>query len=301
MKTCPNCHTQYTDDTLRFCLQDGAILTEATIVQQPTVSPGGHETETVTRGADGSVATRWKQHSQVTRVAAPETKRRPRFMIWIAGAVFLSMLIGGMGALGLWLYFKDRSPIAANLENRNGNQNGVRPLNVNSNLTTPTGTPFDTSTPAPTSTVPASNINTNVRDLLLGPLPVVDKERISGEVSQQVQSWRSSTESGDIDALVRKYAPSVQYYRKSGASPEFIRGDKQRAYRMFDSISIRISNMDVSISGSGETATAQFDKEWVFEGKRRSTGKVRQQLQFSLINGQWLITGERDVRVYYTN
>jgi ketosteroid isomerase-like protein len=137
--------------------------------------------------------------------------------------------------------------------------------------------------------------------MLLGPSPGIDKERVSGEVSQQVQSWRSSTESGDINALIRKYAPSVQYYRKSGASPDFIRSDKQRAYRMFDSMSIRISNMDVNISDSGETATAHFDKEWVFEGSRRSTGKVRQQLQFRRMNGQWMITGERDIRVYYTN
>ena len=94
----------------------------------------------------------------------------------------------------------------------------------------------------------------------------VDKDRVSGEVSQQVQSWRSSTESGDINALIRKYAPSVQYHRKSDASPEFIRADKQRAYRLFDSMSIRISNMDVSVSDSGETATAQFRQGVGFRG-----------------------------------
>ena len=62
-----------------------------------------------------------------------------------------------------------------------------------------------------------------------------------------------------------------------------------------------IGNVDVNVGASGETATASFDKEWVFEGARRSTGKVRQQLQFRRISGQWLITSESDVRVYYTN
>jgi len=62
-----------------------------------------------------------------------------------------------------------------------------------------------------------------------------------------------------------------------------------------------ISNVDISIGDSGETATAVFDKEWVFEGPRRSTGKVQQLLQFRRIGGAWRITGERDLRVYYTN
>ena len=66
-------------------------------------------------------------------------------------------------------------------------------------------------------------------------------------------------------------------------------------------MSVSISNMNVSIADSGETATAVFDKEWVFDGTRRSSGKVQQQMQFRKINGEWLITGERDVKVYYTN
>ena len=166
---------------------------------------------------------------------------------------------------------------------------------------TPTNTPVVTPTATAAATVPVGNINSNAGDLILGPSPEIDRDRASGEVSQQVQSWRSSTESGDMNSLIRKYAASVQYHRKSNASPEFIRADKQRAYRLFDSMSIRISNMDVSVSGSGETASAHFDKEWVFEGPRRSSGKVRQQLQFRRMNGQWLITGERDIKVYYTN
>lgn len=299
MKICPNCHTQYTDDTLRFCLQDGAPLTGAPVTRQPTVSLAGQAMETVSSEADGSVATRWKQDSAVARAAVAETKSRSRWLIWAAAGVFSLIFLGGIAALGLWLYFKDRPPIAANLENGKSNQKGVPSLNVNTNPATPTSTRLVSPTPA--ATAPASNINSNVGDMLLDPSPAINKEQASGEVSQQVQSWRSSTESGDTSALVRKYAPSVQYYNKSNASPEFIRADKQRAYRMFGSMSIRISNMDVNVSASGETATAHFDKEWVFDGARRSTGKVRQQLQFRRINGQWLITGERDIRVYYAN
>ena len=100
---------------------------------------------------------------------------------------------------------------------------------------------------------------------------------------------------------MRKYAGTVDYYRKRGASVDFVRRDKQRAFDRFSSISVTISNMNVAVGDSGETATATFDKEWVFQGSRTSTGKVQQQMQFRKINGEWLITGERDVKVYYTN
>ena len=133
------------------------------------------------------------------------------------------------------------------------------------------------------------------------PTPGIDKVKASRDVSTQIGSWRYLGETGDLNGLIGKYASAVDYYNKRGASRDFIRADKQRAYRLYNSMSIRLSNMEVSVGNSGETATAVFDKEWVFGGASRSTGKVRQQLQFASINGQWLITSERDIKVYYTN
>ena len=289
MKICPNCRTQYTDDSLRFCLQDGALLAAGPASQQASASLGGQEVETVTREADGSVETQLRHDRQVARPPAPAAKTRARWLVWAAAAGLLLIILVGAGSVGLWLYLQDRRVIVSNTDDRGGNQNGTS-FNTNTNLVTPTRTPLPTPTPTATASTTPSNISSTVRDM-----------QLSAEVSQQVESWGSSTESGDVNSLVSKYAPSVQYYRKSGATPDFIRVDKQRAYRTFDSISIRISNMDVNVSTTGETATASFDKEWVFGGARRSTGKVRQQLQFRKINGQWLITSERDVRIYYTN
>ena len=47
MKHCPNCRTRYTDDTLRFCLQDGTPLAADAEQLPPTVAFGEAETETV--------------------------------------------------------------------------------------------------------------------------------------------------------------------------------------------------------------------------------------------------------------
>jgi hypothetical protein len=96
------------------------------------------------------------------------------------------------------------------------------------------------------------------------------------------------------------YAPTVDYYRRRGASAQFVRADKARAFNRYTSMRVNISNLDVSIDPAGEGATATFDKEWTFSGGGTNTGKVRSELRFRLIGGRWLITGERDVRVYYT-
>lgn len=38
MKHCPACGTQYTDDTIRFCLQDGLSLVESRETETPRVA-----------------------------------------------------------------------------------------------------------------------------------------------------------------------------------------------------------------------------------------------------------------------
>lgn len=300
MKTCPTCHTQYTDDTLRFCLQDGAHLETVPVTQQPTVSLAGQEMETVARQAANegreSVATQWKQQSQVTHVASLEPKRGGGSKLAIAAvaAAVVLFLLTGVGALGLWLYFSDTGPDIGG-----GNQNIRPPYNTNSNVT-PTRTPLPS--PTPTAAAPsANNSNSQGPVLMITPTPDVDRNQASREVSQQIYSWKSQAEAGDLNAYMRKYADSVDYYRKRGASADFVRSDKQRAFRLYSSMSINISNVNVSVGDSGDTATAVFDKEWNFSGASRSTGKVRQQMQFRKINGQWLITAERDLKVYYTN
>jgi len=65
-------------------------------------------------------------------------------------------------------------------------------------------------------------------------------------------------------------------------------------------MNVNISNMTVTVGTAGDTATAVFDKEWTFVGSGTSSGKVRSKLEFRKINGKWLITSERDVKVYYT-
>ena len=49
MKSCPQCHTKYTDETLQFCLQDGVMLADEVGQASPdeTVAFNDPETETI--------------------------------------------------------------------------------------------------------------------------------------------------------------------------------------------------------------------------------------------------------------
>lgn len=297
MKTCPNCQTQYTDDTLRFCLQDGAVLNEAQAIHDQTVSFAGQETATVVRSeVPRSETVDRQRQSEFTRVSTANFKPggNAKLAVAIAGVVLLLLVLATAGAVVIWLALRDPSGVATN----SGNPNAANSANSANSVSNTVPSP----TPSPTTTPKAANTDSNTwNSPIATPNVEVDTSEASREVSQQVYEWKSDAEAGDLDSQMQTYAPTVDYYRKRGASREFVRADRERAYRLFDSMSITVSNMDVTIDDSGETATALFDKEWVFEGSRRSTGKVRQELRFRKIDGEWLITGERDVKVYYTN
>jgi hypothetical protein len=129
----------------------------------------------------------------------------------------------------------------------------------------------------------------------------ISVEQARQEVSQFVDQWRSNTESMDVDSYMANYAPTVDYYKRRGATWAQVRNDKTRAFGMYHSIRMDTSNMTVSVDESSERATAEFDKEWDFRGDRNSSGKVRTELRLRRKDGRWLIIGERDVKVYYVN
>ncbi len=97
------------------------------------------------------------------------------------------------------------------------------------------------------------------------------------------------------------YADTIDYYSKKGASLESVRKDKEKAFSKFYNIEMNFSNMRVTPDASGMRAVAVFDKEWNFEGDESySAGKVQTQLQLQKFDGRWLITGEKDLKIYYT-
>ena len=150
MKSCPACKTQYSDDTLLFCLQDGTPLLPSTQADTPTVVLG--ETETFVREGRINVpvndtsSAAWQQ-SQVTHVASamPEKKRSNTTLILILAALGLIVILSFIGLAGFVFYRNSQQMVAGNAANVPG-------FNTNYNaFPTPQGTPGSMpSTPPPT-------------------------------------------------------------------------------------------------------------------------------------------------------
>lgn len=238
-------------------------------------------------------APNWEQ-SQVTRVSPVQTAppRKSKTLLVVLLTAFVTLLLLGAGGIGAWLYLKNnQNEIAANTVSNN------QVINANSDTkANAKNSPSPTATPKNQLDANAANANTS-----LTPLPAIDAGQVKKEVSNSINSWIALTESRNINDYMNLYAGTVDYYNKRDASAAFVRSDKQRAFNDFDSIEIKVSNLTVTPEAGGERAVAVFDKEWVFEGEEKySAGKVQTQLQLRKIKGQWLITGERDLKVYYT-
>jgi len=270
MKICPTCQTQYPDDTLQFCLQDGTPLAFASQAHTPTVVL--------------NKPLEWQQ-SQVTSVAATQSKATGSKMAVAVTVTVFIMLMLFAGGVGAWLYFRNSQTETA----KNTTTNiPIQSPNAN-NRTSPTQQVSPSVTPSPTRTA-----NTSM------PTNAVDESQARSEVYQRLVSWKSSAESLDLDEYMAHYAGIVDYYRRDGASVAFVRADKLRAFTRYDAINIKLTNISISVDQPGQEATVTLDKEWDFEGNRSSSGKVKQLMKLRKFNGQWLITAEKDLKVYFT-
>lgn len=140
------------------------------------------------------------------------------------------------------------------------------------------------------------------------PTPAVEEESYNpAAVERGVRSclngWVAATRAHDLNAHMSFYAPALNfYYRLSNVGVERVRADRARAFDRFTKLEAQLSNVVVTPDPAGRLATAVFDKSWNFEGDEHSTsGSVRQKLELENIGGRWLITGEKDLQIYYVN
>jgi ketosteroid isomerase-like protein len=295
MKICPACKTQYSDDTLIYCLQDGTPLAGAFESNNPTVVLADAETVVARQNVTtGDAQTSGWQPSQVTYVATPKgEKKGSTTAIAVAATVIGMLVLVGVIGIAALVYFKNLDgQLVNNVANANVPGGGTGNLALPTPQISPLAAPTQT---RPTATPPASNTGD-----LATPPPTGDLSRAKSEVSQRVYDWKSMLESRDLNGYMGNYADTVDYYSKRNAVIGAVRSDKARAFKLYSSMRFDVSNMTVSIGATGDTATAAFDKEWSFTGRDTSSGKVRSQLDFRKINGRWLITAEKDLRVYYT-
>lgn len=286
MKICPHCQTTYTDDSLQFCLQDGAPLAPANSQDfnsaETLVSPKTSGRMQFDFGQ--TPAANW-ENSQETKISAAPRKSGTGLTVVLT--VFITLLIFG-GAFAGFLIYRRSQKIETTAQNNNSNVKTINAAVTNSgntNQKTDTNVHISPSPSASPTARPTLNPNEAAAE--------------SG-IKDVIENWKEATENHDLDAHLASYADTVDYYKAGKVSSAKIRSDRERAFSDYDNLQVNISNLKVTPDESGDKATVTFDKEWNFQNDVKSnTGKVRQQLTFGKINGKWLITSEKDLKVYY--
>jgi hypothetical protein len=268
MKICPKCNSSYTDETLNFCLTDGApLVVEEALAEHLSTENSWHDAETLyddnsfrsenphRTASSGTSATMANIPAGTTSFQAK--KSSPVYAIF--GVVLVIVLAAG----SFWWF------------SRNPNQN----------------------VPAVASENKASTPNKPTVQLT-----AQQENLVKTEVADFLNSWRESNEKKDIDAHIAHYADVLKvYYYESTKDKNHVRADRMRAYQRYDMISMQLDKIKI-VPESTEAATVTFDKTWTMKNPQKtSTGSVQQEMHVVKINGKWLIDVERDVKTYFIN
>ena len=135
------------------------------------------------------------------------------------------------------------------------------------------------------------------------PAPVVmDTPSLTSEVNGVLDSWAGAARAHNLDLQMSYYNEVVSpYFGRRTISKAEIRRDRSVAYRRYPQLDIQLSNINVVVDASGTQATATFDKSFTFSAVDKSfSGMVNTRLWLAKFGSQWLITGEKDLKVYYT-
>jgi serine/threonine protein kinase/ketosteroid isomerase-like protein len=137
-----------------------------------------------------------------------------------------------------------------------------------------------------------------------GPTPTpVDATTAVAQIAEALDDWAETTNGRDISAHMSHYAPTLEtYYLKQNVPATQVRAERGQAFGRFDQMEVELANVQIVPDATGTRATVTLDKKWTFESdERSSTGAVKQQLTLARVGGRWLIVGERDLQVYYSN
>lgn len=143
-------------------------------------------------------------------------------------------------------------------------------------------------------------------DVTLSSAPVfaADSSSADLEVRNALEGWAQSTRNHDLDSHMRYYADTLDYYYSHTQVPASkIRDDRARAFEKFNYLDVRLSNINVQLDSTGQRATVLLDKTFDFRGDNNAfyNGSVQDQLTLTKLGGGWLITGEKELKIYYAN
>jgi hypothetical protein len=135
MKICPRCQKTYADDNLNFCLEDGAVLTQASAQPPPPTSPIAPFPTQPQPSMPGQPSS--QQGWNVPQTSS-QPKRSSKAWVWVLLILGVLILVCGGGFVAFLAFVSSRADNAANgtSNDRTSNSNWNKAANLTSNSST---------------------------------------------------------------------------------------------------------------------------------------------------------------------
>lgn len=279
MKYCPSCLNQYTDLTLKFCLQDGTPLAAMPEKKQSTIDTVAFS-QPVTAASflptsDFRVEQPQNRTQQNIRPESVMTAKRSNKALIALAVVIPVLTLSVAGVASGWYLLKDR--LSAMSEQNKAQQDDQVAAD-----------------PVPAASVIPETVKAT------DPPASTDAESVKAEIANIVEQWKALTENRNADKLSQMYGEKVDYLGKSGTTPSEIRAALQKTFDAYSDIDMEITNLSIAVDPESEAATAIFDNEWDYEASPTlSSGKAHMKLHFQRSGAEWKIVSERQLKIYY--
>jgi hypothetical protein len=124
--------------------------------------------------------------------------------------------------------------------------------------------------------------------------------RVQKEISAVINRWAEAKRRRDLDRELACYTPSVdRFYGQRNLSAAQLRREEQNVFSRIGTVRrFEISNLKFD-RVTAEWALVSFDKNWDFQGRTRFAGSSREELAMRPVGGQWKISSQREVKVYW--
>ena len=130
MKICPTCRRTYDDDGLNFCLEDGSVLTLASVDPAAPTVVMHKPPPTNPSPSPAGIPTSWDAQ-EATRYSMQPKKSSSKTWLWVVGILGVLALVCGGGFVGFFVYVA--SVANSNMNSNRGNSNMNSNMNSNSN------------------------------------------------------------------------------------------------------------------------------------------------------------------------
>ena len=296
MKRCPQCKRVYADQTLNFCLEDGALLSGAT-------DPNAGETARSASDAPTEVLRSEDLPHNAGTPTLPSWNPQPVDPVYRPpqprpagqGRKILLMIVFGvlLMSVAVMAYLLVRKESKKNPVDVYALTNNTNSANANTSpVSTASVTPVPTATPSPSATPSAS------------PTPTPNMAAARSDVMAVMGSWAESLRKQDLGSNLRLYADYLDaFYQLGSASREQVRTNRQAIFaRYYSSTDVQLSNISIEFDSSGTKATVTYDNDYNWRGGAKYlTGKSHNMMIISRVGLRWLITSEKHLKTYYEN